>query len=124
MSWREWTAKSARHLSSGGEWRNKKSRGRSFGPEQDDMRLESSRFVRIYTWNINGVQPFLPATQIPISSFLKPAGSRSTGADESSAVVDGSDPASTGNPLRAVLKRHRWPEVLLLQELKISPSDI
>jgi exonuclease III len=69
--------------------------------------------IRIFSWNINGLQPFIPASAAPITSYFKPL--RQDGA----AALD----HGAANLLRAFLARHDWPEVLLLQELKISPTS-
>jgi exonuclease III len=53
--------------------------------------------VRIFSWNVNGAGPLLQKTL----SF------------ETSSLT----------PLRAFLKRHQWPDLLCLQEVKISPKD-
>lgn len=67
----------------------------------------------IYSWNINGIGPFLPPSTLPITSFLKPA----TGSKVSSKL------SPTGPSLRANLKRWKWPHILCLQEVKIAPTD-
>lgn len=77
--------------------------------------------VRVFSWNINGIQPFLPAadhTDPQITSFFKPVGQGTT-----TPVRGQSGVSHNVNPLRSFLRRHHWPEVLFLQELKISPSD-
>jgi exonuclease III len=56
--------------------------------------------LRIYSWNVNGIGPFL---QRPLS-FAKSASFRS--------------------PLRTFLARHNWPHILCFQEVKINPKDI
>src|SRR5258708_40186377 len=53
--------------------------------------------VCICSWNVNGIGPLLQKQL----SF---------------------DPGSLP-PLRALLKRHQWPQLLCLQEVKISPKD-
>lgn len=58
--------------------------------------------LRIFSWNVNGIEPLV---QRPITAFF---GSRS----------------SLDSPLRTFLRRHAWPEILCLQEVKIKPSDI
>lgn len=70
-------------------------------PEGDDM--------RIFSWNINGITPFL---QKSITSFFKT--SPKTGGSK-----DGVPMAS----LRDFLHRHHWPAMLLLQEVKIATKD-
>lgn len=83
-------------------------------------------YIRIFSWNINGVQSFLPPSTAPITSFFKPV------PRQTKQAVDGNPPStgrvsdrpySVGSPLRAFLARHRWPEVLFLQELKINRQD-
>ncbi|CAD6589454.1 MAG: hypothetical protein ASARMPREDX12_003839 [Alectoria sarmentosa] len=70
--------------------------------------------LRIYSWNINGIRPFLPPSTPPITTFLKPA----------PASTASSKPAPLGPSLRENLKRWKWPHVLCLQEVKIAPTDI
>lgn len=66
------------------------------------------------SWNINGLQQFIPASAAPITSYFKPIRHSAAGTDP------GDGPH---NSLRAFLARHNWPEVLFLQELKISPAS-
>ena len=56
----------------------------------------------IFSWNVNGIEPLI---QKPIDAFsgAKPSGD---------------------SPIRAFLRRHAWPEVLCLQEIKIKPTDV
>ncbi|EXJ55009.1 uncharacterized protein A1O5_12748 [Cladophialophora psammophila CBS 110553] len=54
--------------------------------------------VRLFSWNVNGIGPLLQKHL----SF---------------------DPGSL-SPLRSFLKRHQWPQLLCLQEVKISPKDV
>lgn len=63
--------------------------------------------MRIFSWNINGIAPFL---QTSITSFLKKR------ASEANRNIE---PAS----LRDFLRRHSWPAILFLQEVKIPSSD-
>jgi exonuclease III len=72
--------------------------------------------LRIFSWNINGIQPFIPASAAPITSYFKPL--RQDEVDTLPTTEHGA-----ANTLRAFLARHDWPEVLLLQELKISPAS-
>lgn len=65
--------------------------------------------MRIFSWNINGITPFL---QKPITSFFKT--SPKTGSPKA-----GLPPAS----LRDFQRRHHWPAMLLLQEVKIATKD-
>lgn len=86
-------------------------------PELESMRLKNPHCIRIFSWNVNSIQPFIPASDALITSFFKPVGQ--TGRREGPETQQ----ASHGNPIRLFLQRHRWPEVVFLQELKISPSD-
>lgn len=64
--------------------------------------------IRIFSWNVNGITPFL---QKSITSFFvasKPQDAR-----------DIIPPAS----LRGFLQRHKWPSILFLQEVKIATKD-
>ncbi len=63
----------------------------------------------IYSWNINGVQSFLPPTTPPITKFFAPSSRPKNKLCQPS--------------LRACLRRWGWPHVVFLQEVKISPSD-
>lgn len=98
-------------------------RGQVLGPE--DMNITKPCAIRIFSWNINGIQALLPASKPPITTFFKPT--RKPNQTSSRTVPGSTGPESEapchGNPLRAFLQRHRWPEVLFLQELKINPSD-
>ena len=60
--------------------------------------VEIPTHVRIFSWNVNGIGPLLQKQL----SF---------------------DPGSLP-PLRLFLKRHQWPHLLCLQEVKISPRDL
>jgi exonuclease III len=73
--------------------------------------MSSPRTIRIFSWNINGVGPYLPAQSTKITSFFKPS--------------DPSQPALQvkADGLRAFLSRHGWPEALFLQELKIQQGN-
>lgn len=67
-----------------------------------------SNQITIYSWNVNGIQPFL---QKPITSYF---------GTQQHAKDDGNTPRAS---LRDFLKRHDWPALLFLQEIKISPDD-
>jgi exonuclease III len=64
--------------------------------------------MRLFTWNINGISPFL---QQPITSYFK--------ATVNSSPKDTTEQTS----LRGFLARHNWPEIVFLQEVKINPTD-
>lgn len=89
------------------------------------MGSKSAQCVRLFSWNINGIQPFLPAPNASITSFFKPVKHKNPkGAGEAPAPqVNEARPTNAENPLREFLHRHRWPEILFLQEIKISPLD-
>jgi exonuclease III len=68
-------------------------------------RKQSCSSVRLFSWNINGISPFI---QKPITSFFA------------------SDKATQSRPqasLRDFLQRHDFPDILFLQEVKINPTD-
>ncbi|KEY72802.1 hypothetical protein S7711_10830 [Stachybotrys chartarum IBT 7711] len=67
--------------------------------------------IRIFTWNINGIQPFL---QRSIRSYFK-----SSKDSTSSATAIRTKAAN----LRQCLQRWGWPQVVCLQEIKIAPGD-
>lgn len=64
--------------------------------------------LRIYSWNINGISPFIQPT---ISSYFQTQYKRPPEAK------------ATRASLRDFLRRHKWPTVLFLQEVKINPGD-
>lgn len=68
-------------------------------------REQSESSLRLFSWNINGISPFL---QKPITSFFT-----------SEKTTQPRPQAS----LRDFLRRHDFPEILFLQEVKINPSD-
>ncbi|KAG9194385.1 exodeoxyribonuclease III [Alternaria panax] len=72
-----------------------------------------SHTLRIFSWNINGILPFL---QKPTASFLSPAEAEVTA---NRSPKDAKPPAS----LKAFLYRHQWPSILFLQEVKIASTD-
>ena len=62
--------------------------------------------LRLFSWNINGISPFI---QQPITSFF---------------TSDKSSPTRPRASLRDFLRRQGFPSLLFLQEVKINPSDI
>lgn len=62
--------------------------------------------ISIYSWNVNGIAPFI---QRDITTFFKSTGQP--------------DPTHKVGNLRDVLRRYKWPTMLLLQEVKIHPDD-
>lgn len=93
--------------------------------DSDKKHTTRSHCIRIFSWNINGIQALVPVPQPPITAFFKPISHQNN--PSSKKKSDNTDAetrlASCGNPLGTFLQRHRWPEVLFLQEMKISPSD-
>ena len=69
-----------------------------------------SRLLRIYSWNVNGIAPFL---QPAITSFVK------TG--PCNIAKDPDVPSTTS--LRDFLRKRSWPQVVNLQEVKIKRTD-
>lgn len=65
--------------------------------------------MRIFSWNINGITPFL---QKSITSYFK-----------SSPAPGGMRNGVPLASLRDFLRRHHWPAMLLLQEVKIATKD-
>ncbi|KUJ21602.1 DNase I-like protein [Mollisia scopiformis] len=70
---------------------------------------------QIFSWNVNSITHLLPKTQRSIKSFFAPPSPQGEGQDE--------DGGSKSVSLRDFLKRHRWPQYVGLQEVKISPKD-
>lgn len=66
---------------------------------------QSVSSLRLFCWNINGISPFI---QKPITSFF------------TSDKVARRPPQAS---LRDFIRRHDFPEILFLQEVKINPSD-
>jgi exonuclease III len=64
--------------------------------------------IRIFSWNVNGITPFL---QKSITSFFS--------APKTDVQKDAIPPAN----LRSFLQRHDWPSILFLQEVKIASKD-
>ncbi|AEO67169.1 uncharacterized protein THITE_2031145, partial [Thermothielavioides terrestris NRRL 8126] len=69
--------------------------------------------MRLFSWNINGIAPYLPTQSTKITSFFQPSDPDRPPAN----------PPSQKANLRAFLARHNWPEVLFLQELKLRQDD-
>ncbi|KAL9589825.1 MAG: hypothetical protein Q9203_001374 [Teloschistes exilis] len=67
--------------------------------------------LRIYSWNINGIAPYIDQ-QRPITKFFPAASSAGKSHD-----------TPPPPPLRACLHRWSLPQIICLQEVKIAPSD-
>ena len=82
------------------------------GEEAEDLSNEwhEGDVFSIFSWNINGISPFL---QRSIKAFFQP---RSTSNSTTHSQI-------TSVSLRDFLRRQNWPTVLCLQEVKINPDD-
>jgi exonuclease III len=67
--------------------------------------------ISVYSWNVNGIQPFIQKSITSYFQFKKPPSKQS----ETQVTATGS--------LRDFLRRHGWPTILCLQEVKINPND-
>ncbi|KAJ4386342.1 hypothetical protein N0V93_009237 [Gnomoniopsis smithogilvyi] len=86
----------------------------------------AARSIRLFSWNINGIQPFLPESNTSIKSFFKPVDRKQQRRSDQASVSQQAiqtQPSLVGNPLREFLQRHGWPDILFLQEVKISRLD-
>ncbi|KAF2032878.1 DNase I-like protein [Setomelanomma holmii] len=75
----------------------------------EPLPLLETNSVRVFSWNINGITPFLQKSITSFFSASKPPNTQSI-----------AHPAS----LRGFLQRHRWPSILFLQEVKIALKDM
>ncbi|KAL8984982.1 MAG: hypothetical protein Q9177_004560 [Variospora cf. flavescens] len=80
-------------------------------PSSNSILQPTPQTLRIYSWNINGIGPYLD-TQPPITNFFPTASSSQRKAKPSP------DPS-----LRTCLHRWSYPHLLFLQEIKIAPGD-
>ncbi|KAM7207224.1 Endonuclease/exonuclease/phosphatase [Naviculisporaceae sp. PSN 640] len=76
--------------------------------------------IRLFSWNINGIDAFLPSSSTKITTFFKPSNSESK---KASPTYDGPTGNSHEPSLRTFLRRHNWPEILFLQEIKLKQGD-
>ncbi|KAG0648966.1 Apurinic endonuclease-redox [Hyphodiscus hymeniophilus] len=82
----------------------------------DEKMAEVDERFQIFSWNVNGVSQFLDFDTPKITSYFT--------SPSSSSVLTANDTSGGHNPLRKFLERHSWPEMLCLQEVKISPKDL
>ncbi|KAH7419395.1 exodeoxyribonuclease III [Cadophora sp. MPI-SDFR-AT-0126] len=75
--------------------------------------------LHIISWNVNGISHLLPPKQKSITSFFNPATPQAHCSDSASDT----DISGKKSPLRNFLKRHDFPALLCLQEVKIPPKD-
>lgn len=73
-------------------------------PSAEPHRQRDESQLSIYSFNCNGIDPFL---QTPISSYFQPRERQQ----------------QASSPLRDMLRRYEWPTVFFLQEVKISSED-
>ena len=85
------------------------SKRRKLSTSEDTPSALAGLGITIYSWNVNGIAPFV---QPSITSFFK----FEDGRDSKRIVPQAS--------LRDFLRRHGWPTVLFLQEVKINPDDV
>ena len=114
-------------------------------PEHREWSAESGALtlgaLRIFSWNVNGVAPFVQAyQQKSIKVLFKPSpaagksrrrgdsdddvttdSDKDEGVDEPSRMEDPEKEAKT--LLRVALRRYHWPHILFLQEVKIKAGD-
>lgn len=80
--------------------------------------------LRILSWNINGIDPFLPASRVDQKAITNFFSSTKTSSGLSQ-LCDGSGKSKLQQPsLRGCLRRWGWPHIVCLQEVKISRSDL
>ncbi|MCJ1284872.1 hypothetical protein MMC26_004209 [Xylographa opegraphella] len=73
--------------------------------------------LRVFSWNINGINAFLQPT---ITSFFRSSKNKHT---SKHALSRESSPVPLSPSLRDCLRRWKWPQVVCLQEIKIARSD-
>ena len=77
----------------------------------------------IISWNVNGISHLLPQNQKSIRSFFSSSSSHQNIERDTDDEDQISDPTHSLSPLRTFLKRHHFPQIICLQEVKISPKD-
>jgi len=77
----------------------------------------------IISWNVNGISHLLPRSQKSIKAFFSSSSSRQNTERDTDDEDQVSDPANSLSPLRKFLKRHHFPQIICLQEVKISAKD-
>jgi hypothetical protein len=98
-------------------------RSRSAPKEAREGKEGRARF-EILSWNINGISHLLPQTQPSIKSFFrKSSGSGTRQTPETEDEDETRQYATAEAPLRKFLRRHGFPQIVCLQEVKISPKD-
>lgn len=87
------------------------------GGGDGNVEMVLPRSIRVFSWNINGIDPYLPSSSPKITSYFSPSKPTTSNKDNPAPATN-----QTAN-LRAFLIRHKFPEALFLQELKIKPGD-
>jgi exonuclease III len=77
----------------------------------------------IISWNVNGISHLLPRSQKSIKAFFSSSSSRQNTERDTDDEDQVSDPANSLSLLRKFLKRHHFPQIICLQEVKISAKD-
>jgi exonuclease III len=77
----------------------------------------------IISWNVNGISHLLPQNKKSIKSFFSSSSSRQDTERDTDDEEQVSDPANSLSLLRKFLKRHHFPQIICLQEVKISAKD-
>ena len=82
-------------------------------PFAPDKPFQDGTILRLYSWNINGISPFLPADTPSIINYFA----------SSSATPNPQVSRFTTPSLRNSLRNWQWPHIIGLQEVKIAQSD-
>jgi exonuclease III len=77
----------------------------------------------ILSWNVNGISHLLRRNQKSIKSFFSSSSSRQNAERDTDDEDQAADPTNSLSPLRKFLKRHQFPQIVCLQEAKISRKD-
>ena len=89
--------------------------------ERENESSELKNRFEIISWNVNGISHLLPPTQKTVRSFFPRSSKKGDPLDTDDEAEDGD--ARREAPLRRFLRRHQFPEVVCLQEVKISARD-
>jgi exonuclease III len=83
---------------------------------------EMKHRFEILSWNVNGISHLLPKKQKPTTAFFS-ASSSSRQTPERDTNDEAEESGTSFSPLRTFLKRHGFPQIVCLQEVKISAKD-
>jgi exonuclease III len=87
---------------------------------QGDTAQETVEILSVMSWNVNGISHLLPKNQKSIRGFLT---RQSPYSEESDLDHDGCADVYD-SPLKRFMKRHNWPQMICLQEVKIAQTDL